>query len=57
MAFDVTDLLFGIGVAIMIFWLTGQNVFWTGIILIILGILWGTTIKKYDDYKTKKEFR
>jgi hypothetical protein len=41
----------------MIFWITGNNTFWTGIILIILGILWGTSIKKYDNYKTKKEFR
>jgi hypothetical protein len=54
---DASDIMFMIGVILVVFQLTSQNIFWTGVILIIISIFWGSAITVYNKNKIKKVFK
>lgn len=54
---DASDILFMIGISMVVFQLTGQNIFWTGIILIIISVFWGSAITVHNKNKIKKVFK
>jgi len=54
---NIVQLTFLIAIIMIIYQTTNQNIFWTGIILLFVGLIWCNGILYYDKQKIKKEFR
>ena len=50
---DTSDLLFAIAISLIVYSLTGQNIFWTGIIILIIALLLGMSITYHKKSKLK----
>ena len=50
-------ILFVIGISLIVYQISNQNIFWSGIILMIISIIWTGVKIQYDKDQIKREFR
>ena len=54
---DGSDILMIIALFMIVYQVMNKNIFWTGIILLIIALIWASGINYYDKNKIKMEFR